>query len=76
MITISTTIGIFSSGSNLMAAKPSYPVFAIMHIRHTHLSAVETKVAMKLRRYLVNECGLAKHSVTSMSYWRQGKANG
>lgn len=31
---------------------------------------------MKLRRYLVNECGLPKQYVTSMGYWRQGKANG
>ncbi len=38
--------------------------------------AAETKVAMKLRRYLVNECGLPKQYVTSMGYWRQGKANG
>ena len=37
--------------------------------------AAETKVAMKLRRYLVNECGLPKQYVTSMGYWRQGKAN-
>jgi len=38
--------------------------------------AAETKVAMKLRRYLVNECGLPKKYVTSMGYWRLGKANG
>ncbi|MGM0825204.1 MAG: siderophore-interacting protein [Pseudomonadota bacterium] len=38
--------------------------------------AAETKVAMKLRRYLVNECGLPKQYVTSMGYWRQDKANG
>ncbi|HDZ48091.1 hypothetical protein LCGC14_0025540 [marine sediment metagenome] len=38
--------------------------------------AAETKVAMKLRRYLVNECGLPKQYVTSMGYWRQGKTNG
>lgn len=38
--------------------------------------AAETKVAMQLRRYLVNECGLPKQYVTSMGYWRQGKANG
>ncbi|MGO3667072.1 MAG: siderophore-interacting protein [Vreelandella alkaliphila] len=38
--------------------------------------AAETKVAMKLRRYLVNECGLPKQYVTSMGYWRLGKANG
>lgn len=38
--------------------------------------AAETKVAMKLRRYLVNECGLPKQYITSMGYWRQGKANG
>ncbi|OJA06948.1 siderophore-interacting protein [Halomonas sp. QHL1] len=38
--------------------------------------AAETKVAMQLRRYLVNECGLPKQYITSMGYWRQGKANG
>lgn len=38
--------------------------------------AAETKVAMRLRRYLVNELGLPKQYVTSMGYWRQGKANG
>lgn len=38
--------------------------------------AAETKVAMQLRRYLVNECGLPKQYVTSMGYWRQGKSNG
>lgn len=38
--------------------------------------AAETKVAMQLRRYLVNECGLPKQYVTSMGYWRLGKANG
>ncbi|MCL7930770.1 siderophore-interacting protein [Halomonas llamarensis] len=38
--------------------------------------AAETKVAMKLRRYLINECGLPKQYVTSMGYWRLGKANG
>ncbi|PCF94255.1 siderophore-interacting protein [Vreelandella nigrificans] len=38
--------------------------------------AAETKVAMRLRRYLVNECGLPKQYVTSMGYWRLGKANG
>ncbi len=38
--------------------------------------AAETKVAMRLRRYLVNERGLPKQYVTSMGYWRQGKANG
>ncbi|MDX1357117.1 MAG: siderophore-interacting protein, partial [Halomonas venusta] len=38
--------------------------------------AAETKVAMKLRRYLVNECGLPKQYVTSMGYWRLGKADG
>ena len=38
--------------------------------------AAETKAAMKLRRYLVNECGLPKQYVTSMGYWRLGKANG
>lgn len=38
--------------------------------------AAETKVAMKLRRYLVNECGLPKRYVTSMGYWRLGKENG
>lgn len=38
--------------------------------------AAETKVAMKLRRYLVNECGLPKQYVTSMGYWHFGKANG
>ncbi|SDO23645.1 siderophore-interacting protein [Vreelandella arcis] len=38
--------------------------------------AAETKVAMKLRRYLVNECGLPKQYVTSMGYWRLGKENG
>jgi len=37
--------------------------------------AAETKVAMKLRRYLVNECGLPKQYVTSMGYWRLGKAS-
>lgn len=37
--------------------------------------AAETKVAMQLRRYLVNECGLPKQYVTSMGYWRLGKAN-
>ena len=36
--------------------------------------AAETKVAMKLRRYLVNECGLPKQYVTSMGYWRLGKS--
>ena len=35
--------------------------------------AAETKVAMKQRRYLVNECGLPKQYVTSMGYWRLGK---
>lgn len=35
--------------------------------------AAETKVAMGLRRYLVNECGLPKQYVTSMGYWRLGK---
>ncbi|GGW46537.1 MULTISPECIES: siderophore-interacting protein [Vreelandella] len=38
--------------------------------------AAETKVAMRLRRYLVNERGLPKQYVTSMGYWRQDKANG
>ena len=38
--------------------------------------AAETKVAMQLRRYLINECGLPKQYVTSMGYWRLGKANG
>ncbi len=38
--------------------------------------AAETMVAMQLRRYLINECGLPKQYVTSMGYWRQGKANG
>ncbi len=38
--------------------------------------AAETKIAMQLRRYLVNECGLPKQYVTSMGYWRLGKANG
>ncbi|MDR5904548.1 siderophore-interacting protein [Franzmannia qiaohouensis] len=38
--------------------------------------AAETKVAMQLRRYLLNECGLPKQYVTSMGYWRLGKANG
>ncbi|CAH1041824.1 siderophore-interacting protein [Halomonas sp. TD01] len=38
--------------------------------------AAETKVAMTLRRYLINECGLPKQYVTSMGYWRLGKANG
>ncbi|MGM0855762.1 MAG: siderophore-interacting protein [Pseudomonadota bacterium] len=38
--------------------------------------AAETKVAMKLRRYLINECGLPKQYVTSMGYWRLGKVNG
>ncbi|MDV6318995.1 siderophore-interacting protein [Chromohalobacter sp. HP20-39] len=38
--------------------------------------AAETKVAMQLRRYLVNECGLPKQYVTSMGYWRLGKING
>ena len=37
--------------------------------------AAETKVAMKLRRYLVNECGLPKQYVTSMGYWREGKVD-
>lgn len=37
--------------------------------------AAETKVAMQLRRYLVNECGLPKQYVTSMGYWRLGKTN-
>ncbi len=31
---------------------------------------------MQLRRYLLNECGLPKQYVTSMGYWRLGKANG
>ncbi|WP_346797163.1 siderophore-interacting protein [Halomonas sp. Bachu 37] len=35
--------------------------------------AAETKVAMQLRRYLLNECGLPKQYVTSMGYWRLGK---
>ncbi|MDN7131146.1 siderophore-interacting protein [Halomonas sp. MC140] len=38
--------------------------------------AAETKVAMRLRRYLINERGLPKKYVTSMGYWRLGKANG
>ncbi|MGM0700872.1 MAG: siderophore-interacting protein [Pseudomonadota bacterium] len=38
--------------------------------------AAESKVAMAIRRYLVNECGLPKRYVTSMGYWRQGKAIG
>ncbi len=38
--------------------------------------AAETKVAMKLRRYLINECGLPKQYVASMGYWRLGKASG
>ncbi|MGP8291284.1 siderophore-interacting protein [Vreelandella zhanjiangensis] len=37
--------------------------------------AAETKVARRLRRYLVNECGLPKQYVTSMGYWRLGKEN-
>ncbi|MBD3896433.1 siderophore-interacting protein [Halomonas sp. ML-15] len=37
--------------------------------------AAETKVTRNIRRYLVNECGLPKQCVTSMGYWRQGKAD-
>ncbi|KAA0012954.1 siderophore-interacting protein [Billgrantia pellis] len=37
--------------------------------------AAESKVAMAIRRYLVNECGLPKRYVTSMGYWRQGKVS-
>lgn len=64
-----------------MATKPSYPLFLIILIKRTlirctYISAAETKVAKQLRRYLVSECGLPNQSVTSMDYWRQGKANG
>ncbi|MFG6666131.1 siderophore-interacting protein [Halomonas sp. HNIBRBA4712] len=38
--------------------------------------AAETRVARKLRRYLVNECGVPKRCVASMGYWRQGQAGG
>lgn len=38
--------------------------------------AAESRVAMGIRRYLVNECGLPKRYVTSMGYWRLGKAIG
>lgn len=38
--------------------------------------AAETKVALGIRRYLVNECGLPKHCVSSMGYWREGKVLG
>lgn len=37
--------------------------------------AAETKVAMRLRRYLVKERGLPKRYVASMGYWRLGKAS-
>ncbi|WP_043529720.1 siderophore-interacting protein [Litchfieldella xinjiangensis] len=38
--------------------------------------AAETKVALGIRRYLVNECGLPKRYVTSMGYWCEGKVLG
>lgn len=37
--------------------------------------AAETKVTRHIRHYLVNECGLPKQCVTSMGYWRLGKAD-
>ncbi|QOR39976.1 siderophore-interacting protein [Billgrantia diversa] len=38
--------------------------------------AAESKVALGIRRYLVNECGLPKRYVSSMGYWREGKVLG
>ncbi|MCE8017690.1 siderophore-interacting protein [Halomonas sp. MCCC 1A17488] len=38
--------------------------------------AAESKVALGIRRYLVNECGLPRRYVSSMGYWREGKVLG
>ncbi|WP_111413580.1 siderophore-interacting protein [Billgrantia lactosivorans] len=38
--------------------------------------AAESKVALGIRRYLVNECGLPRRCVSSMGYWREGKVLG